>query len=225
MLVMVARSHAARRLVAAGAAVLLLLLLTVVLFVATLMGGLVRQTECGVGNYTPSAAALAEIPGNYLRWIQAAGARYGLDWTVHPPVGRRRRERHWMPADAPHEHGEVPQHALARAAVGAPADEADRALGRAEQIATPGIERDRLGAAEDDRSDVVGMARGVDRHEQSAPGLPPEVQLVDSERRAHGIEVVGDRGRAVVAGLRADVGAARLGDALQVDRGQVLGRE
>src|SRR4051812_11728958 len=82
MLAVVARSRAARRLIAAGAAALALLLLTVVLIVATLMGGLAPQSQCGVSAYAPSAAALADIPGNYLRRIQGAGARYGLDWTV-----------------------------------------------------------------------------------------------------------------------------------------------
>src|SRR5438034_9921898 len=82
MLAVVARSRAARRLIAAGAAATALLLLTVVLIVATLMGGLARQSQCGLGSYAPSAAALADIPGNYLGWIENAGARYGLDWTV-----------------------------------------------------------------------------------------------------------------------------------------------
>jgi hypothetical protein len=67
----------------AGAAALALLLLTVVLIVATLMGGLAPQSQCdGTSDYAPSSAALADIPGNYLRWIRDAGARYGLDWTV-----------------------------------------------------------------------------------------------------------------------------------------------
>src|SRR3954464_8192448 len=82
MLAVVARSRAARRLIAAGAAAAAILLVTVVLIVATLMGGLAPQSQCGVGSYAPTAAALADIPGNYLRWIQDAGARYGLDWTV-----------------------------------------------------------------------------------------------------------------------------------------------
>src|SRR6266508_3319727 len=82
MLAVVARTRAARRLIAAGAGALALLLLTVVLIVATLIGGLAPQSQCGVGNHAPSAVALADIPGNYLRWIQDAGTRYGLDWTV-----------------------------------------------------------------------------------------------------------------------------------------------
>src|SRR4051794_32848287 len=53
-----------------------------VLLVATLMGGLAPQ-GCGpTSNFTPSAVALADIPGNYLGWIRAAAPRYGLDWTV-----------------------------------------------------------------------------------------------------------------------------------------------
>jgi membrane-bound lytic murein transglycosylase B len=35
-----------------------------------------------VGDYARSAAALADIPGKYLHWIQDAGAQYGLEWTV-----------------------------------------------------------------------------------------------------------------------------------------------
>src|SRR3954451_15120540 len=49
------------------------------------MGGLVPPSSCGPGagaRYTPSAVALADIPGNYLRWIRQAGDRYGLDWSV-----------------------------------------------------------------------------------------------------------------------------------------------
>src|SRR3954471_10229168 len=53
-----------------------------VLLVATLMGGLAPQ-GCGpTSNFTPSAVALAGIPGNYLGWIRAAAPRYDLDWTV-----------------------------------------------------------------------------------------------------------------------------------------------
>jgi len=82
MLAVVARSRAVRRLVAAGTAATGILLVTVVLIVATLMGGLAPQSQCGVDSYAPSASALADIPGNYLHWIQGAGARYRLDWTV-----------------------------------------------------------------------------------------------------------------------------------------------
>src|SRR4051794_41361119 len=82
MLAVGTRSRAPPRLIAAGASPAPILLLTVVLIVATLMGGLAPQSQCGLGSYAPSAAALADIPGNYLQWIQGAGARYGLDWTV-----------------------------------------------------------------------------------------------------------------------------------------------
>ena len=49
------------------------------------MGGLAPPSSCGPGGgtrYAPSRAALADIPGNYLRWIRDAGDRYGLDWSV-----------------------------------------------------------------------------------------------------------------------------------------------
>ena len=55
------------------------------LLVATLMGGLAPPSSCGPGDgtrYAPSPAALADIPGNYLRWIREAGDRYGVDWSV-----------------------------------------------------------------------------------------------------------------------------------------------
>src|SRR4051794_31669992 len=81
-MLVVARSRTARRLIAAGTAVSAMLLLTVVLIVATLMGGLAPQRQCGTSDHAPSAVALADISGNYLRWIEQAGARYGIDWTV-----------------------------------------------------------------------------------------------------------------------------------------------
>ena len=77
--------HVARRLLAAGVAAFALLGLLLVLLVATLMGGLAPPSSCGSGDgtrYAPSRAALADIPGNYLRWIRNAGDRYGLDWSV-----------------------------------------------------------------------------------------------------------------------------------------------
>src|SRR3954467_10862765 len=46
------------------------------------MGGL-APPGCGPSSsFTPSAVALADIPGNYLGWIRAAAPRYGLDWSV-----------------------------------------------------------------------------------------------------------------------------------------------
>jgi hypothetical protein len=77
--------HVARRLLAAGAAAIALLGLLLVLLVATLTGGLAPPSSCGPGDgtrYAPSRVALADIPGNYLRWIRDAGDRYGLDWSV-----------------------------------------------------------------------------------------------------------------------------------------------
>jgi hypothetical protein len=81
----VVEPHLARRLLAAGAGAMALSGLLLVLLVATLMGGLAPSSSCGLGSgarYAPSAVALADIPGNYLRWIRQAGDRYGLDWSV-----------------------------------------------------------------------------------------------------------------------------------------------
>src|SRR3954449_8871794 len=82
---MLVEPHVPRRLLAAGAAAVALLGLLLVLLVATLMGGLVPPSSCGPGagaRYAPSAVAMADIPGNYLRWIRQAGGRYGLDWSA-----------------------------------------------------------------------------------------------------------------------------------------------
>src|SRR4051812_721526 len=79
------QSRVGRRLLAAGAAAIALLGVLLVLLVAALMSGLVAPSSCGPGagaRYAPGAAALADIPGNYLRWIRQAGDRYGLDWSV-----------------------------------------------------------------------------------------------------------------------------------------------
>src|SRR3954449_1046440 len=82
---MLVEPHVPRRLLAAGAAAVALLGLLLVLLVATLMGGLVPPSSCGPGagaRYAPSAVAMADIPGNYLRWIRQAGGRYRLDWSM-----------------------------------------------------------------------------------------------------------------------------------------------
>jgi hypothetical protein len=69
--------------IAAVVAALALLAFGLLLIVVTLMGGLAPASACdGDARYAPSGAALSDIPGNYLRWLQDAGARYGLDWTV-----------------------------------------------------------------------------------------------------------------------------------------------
>ena len=84
-LALLARSRTGRRLLGAAVTAVLLLAAGLVLFVATLMGGLSPAAACGTGvgaPHAPSRAALADIPGNYLRWIRQAGARYGLDWAV-----------------------------------------------------------------------------------------------------------------------------------------------
>src|SRR4051794_21180324 len=85
LLAVLVQSRVGRRLLAAGAAAILLLGVLLVVLVATLMGGLVAPSACGPGTgarYAPSTAALADIPGNYLRWIRRAGDRYRLDWAV-----------------------------------------------------------------------------------------------------------------------------------------------
>jgi len=71
----VAQPRVALKLAAAATAALAILGTALVLLVATLMGGLAPQ-GCGpTSNFTPSPAALADIPGNYLGWIRAAAPR------------------------------------------------------------------------------------------------------------------------------------------------------
>ena len=90
-----------------------------------------------------------------------------------------------------------------------------------QHVAPPGIGGDRERAVEHDRADVLGMARRVDRHQERAVGVAPQVELVDAERRPHGLDVVGDGGRAVEAGARTEVvGAERPDDGL-VERQRV----
>lgn len=56
------------------------------------MGGASLGAGAGLGRGGPgegaSALALREIPPDYLRWYQAAGARYGLDWAILAGVGK-----------------------------------------------------------------------------------------------------------------------------------------
>src|SRR4051794_34592001 len=69
----VPRPRIALKLIAAATASLVLLGVALVLLVATLMGGLAPQ-GCGSApsNASPSPVALADIPGNYLGWMQDA---------------------------------------------------------------------------------------------------------------------------------------------------------
>lgn len=67
-----------------GGAPLLLLLLLV--FAATMS----VRPNCGQPSdaiATPSKAAVADIPGNYLQLYMAAGQRYGLDWSILAGIG------------------------------------------------------------------------------------------------------------------------------------------
>jgi hypothetical protein len=113
-----------------------------------------------------------------------------------------------MRAQPARHHADVAHDGVAVAVTGASAHEPDRAQRRAEPVAAPLVERDRVAAAEDDRADVLRMTGGVDRHQVGAVGLAPEVEPVDPERGPHRLEVVGDRVAAVVAGTRAERPAA-----------------
>jgi hypothetical protein len=80
-----ARSPAGRRflvwLAGAGGIVLLFMALAI----GSLFGGL--NLGGGGGSNGPSANALADIPGNYLRLYMAAGERYGIDWAILAGIG------------------------------------------------------------------------------------------------------------------------------------------
>ena len=80
------------------------------------------------------------------------------------------------------------QHAGTRAAVRASADRADHAPHAPEQVPAPGVKRDRKGAVQDDRANVLGVPRGVHRHQERAVRIAPQIQLVETQRRAYGTE-------------------------------------
>ena len=66
----------------------LLLLLLVVLLTATTTSVCNPSSSAGSSPVSaPSKAALADIPGNYLRLYVAAGEKYGIDWSVLAGIG------------------------------------------------------------------------------------------------------------------------------------------
>ena len=75
----------ARRLIAAGAAVFLCLVLAAAV-VAGVGSSVGPAGTSGAG--APSELALAGIPARYLALYRAAGARYGLDWSVLAGIGK-----------------------------------------------------------------------------------------------------------------------------------------
>lgn len=64
--------------------------LVLVLFASLLGSGARDRAACGRGGeaaYAPSAAALADIPGNYLELYIAAGQQFGIDWALLAAIG------------------------------------------------------------------------------------------------------------------------------------------
>jgi len=93
----------------------------------------------------------------------------------------------------------APQPGLARLPELADAAARGRRLGRA-----PGVEGDRQRAAQHQRAHPLRVARGVHLGQVRAVRLAPQVEPVDAEGRAHGVEVGGDRVRPVVRAGGAD---------------------
>jgi membrane-bound lytic murein transglycosylase B len=87
VVVSVAVAGAALWALTATAACIVLLLLSLVPYPrgANAGGGLASPS---VSPYTPSAAALADIPPSYLTLYRSAAARFGLDWTILAGIGK-----------------------------------------------------------------------------------------------------------------------------------------
>ena len=124
------------------------------------------------------------------------------------PIGRD-GERDRVDTQTRGELGEVSQDDVSATVAGAGADEPDRPPRCREPVERPGIEVDRIGAVQDERLDVGGMARRVDRHQVGAVGGAPEIEPLQAERRPHRLDVVGCGGGAVEPGLRPELSAAR----------------
>jgi hypothetical protein len=130
-----------------------------------------------------------------------------------------------MVPKAPGQPPDPLEHAATGAAVRAPADQPDDAPHAPQHVPVPGVEGDRKGAVQHDGANVLGVPRGVYRHEEGAVGIAPQVQLVETEGHPHGVDVVGDRGRAVKAGVPSQVGAADPRDVREVERQRIVAGE
>ena len=95
---------------AAGAAALAALFLGMTLMMLVGVGGLGGLTgTTGSADETdgPAALAKAEIPPEYLRLYEAAGARYGIDWAVLAGIGKVECDHGRDPAPACTQQGAV----------------------------------------------------------------------------------------------------------------------
>src|SRR3954465_11288316 len=109
--------------------------------------------------------------------------------------------------------------------MGAPADEPDDPPSTPQDVASPGVRRDREGTVEDDRADVLGVAGGVHRHQEGPVGIAPEIEAVEAERRPDGVDVVGDGGGTVEPRVGPEIGAAEFADLGLVEGKWVLAPE
>jgi hypothetical protein len=79
------------RVVGIGAALVVVCGVLTVLMAVMSIAGLGGETSLGAGDGSgagASALALRDIPPEYLRLYQAAGARYGLDWAILAGIGK-----------------------------------------------------------------------------------------------------------------------------------------
>jgi hypothetical protein len=101
-------------------------------------------------------------------WARRAAGAAATSW------GRGDR----MAPQPPREPPDLAQHAAAGAALRAPADQSDDAPHAPQHVPVPGVEGDREGAVQHDGANVLGVPRGIHRHQERAVGIAPQVELV-----------------------------------------------
>ena len=147
--------------------------------------------------------------GDVARAVGDAGEGCLVEADGHAPGTGRGGERERVGAQARGELGQVSQDGFSATVAAAGADEPDRPPRGREPVERPGVEVDRVGAVQDERLDVGGMAGGVDRHQVGAVGGAPEIEPLQAERGPHRLDVVGRSGGAVEPGPRPELAAAR----------------